>query len=71
MLVTDLLGPTEELPVICGLCGSPYDGDECPTSSADLEYAKRAVEERLPRNREKKDRIIRDLEKWLEAVGGE
>lgn len=25
------LGPTEEPPVMCGLCGTPDDGDECST----------------------------------------
>lgn len=66
VLIIAPLGPAEELPVICGLCGTPYDGGECPTCKAEREEAKRVIEERLRRNKEDKDRLIRDVEKWLE-----
>lgn len=31
ILITARLGAAEELPVTCGLCGTPYDADGCPT----------------------------------------
>jgi hypothetical protein len=61
-----LLVPTQELPTMCGLCGTTYYGDECPTCKTEREEAKRVIEERLRRNREEKDRPIRDVEVWLE-----
>ena len=66
MLIIAPLGTTEELPLICGLCRTPYEGDECPTCRAEREDAKRVIEERLRRDREEKDRLIRDVEEWLE-----
>jgi hypothetical protein len=65
MLVTAPIGPVEELPIICGLCKTPYDGDECPTCASEREDAKRVIEERLRQDREEKDRVIRDVEEWL------
>ena len=66
MLIVAPLGPVEELPIICGLCGTPYADDECPACRAEREDAKRLIEERLRRDREEKDRLIRDMEEWLE-----
>jgi hypothetical protein len=60
------LGPAEEAPVICGLCGTPYEGEVCPTCKAEREAAKGAIEERLGHDREEKDRLIKDVEEWLE-----
>jgi len=37
VLIIAPLGPTEELPVICGLCGTPYGEDECPTCKKERE----------------------------------
>ena len=39
------LGPTQELPLICGLRGTPHTGDECPTSRDERQEAKSAIEE--------------------------
>ena len=63
------LFPVQELPVFCGLCGTRYDGEECPTCRAEREQAKRVIEERLRGDREEKDRLIRDVEEWLEVQG--
>ena len=63
------LGPVEEPRIICGLCGTPYDGKECPTCKAEREAAKRVIEERLRQDREEKDRLISDVEEWLEEQG--
>lgn len=41
------LGLAQELRSICGLCGMPYEGGECPVCKAEREKAKRVVEERL------------------------
>ena len=65
MVIVAPLGPVEEPPVICGLCWTPYDGKECPTCKAEREAAKRVIEERLHRDREEKDRLIKDAEDWL------
>ena len=54
------------MPVFCGLCGTRYDGEECPTCRAEREEARRVIEERLRRDSEEKDRLIRDIEEWLE-----
>jgi len=59
------LGPVEEPPTICGLCRTPYDGEECPTCKAEREQAKRLIEERLCQDREERDRLIKDVEDWL------
>ena len=55
-----------ELPIICALCRTPYEGDECPTCRTEREDAKRLIEDRLRQDREEKDRLIRDVEGWLE-----
>jgi len=65
MLVIAPIGPVQELPVICGLCGTPYTDDECPTCRTEREDAKRVIEERLRQDREDKDRLIGDVEEWL------
>ena len=39
---------------------------ELTFSKTEREDAKRVIEERLRRDREEKDRLIGDLEKWLE-----
>jgi len=65
MLVIAPLGSLEEPPLICGLCRTPYEGDECPTCRTEREDAKRVIEERLREDREEKDRLIRDVEEWL------
>jgi hypothetical protein len=59
----------ERLPTIYGLCGTEYGGGECPACKAERESAKRAIEEKLRRDREEKDRVIRDVEVWLEERG--
>ena len=69
MVIVAALGPVEEPPIICGLCGTPYDGKECPTCKAEREAAKRLIEERLRQDREEKDRLIRDVEEWLGKQG--
>jgi len=66
MLVIAPVGPVEELPIICGLCRTPYRDDECPTCRTDREDAKRVIEERLRRDREEKHKLIRDVEEWLD-----
>ncbi len=65
MLIVARLGPVEELPIICGLCRTPYTDDECPTCRIEEEQAKRLIEERLRKDREDKDRLVGDLEDWL------
>ena len=65
MLVIVPLGPVEEPPLICGLCRTPYEGDECPTCRQERADAKGVIEERLREDREEKDKLIRDVEKWL------
>ena len=65
VLIVAPLGLTEELPVICELCRTPYEGDECPTCRAERHDAKRVIEERLRKDREEKDRLISDVEEWF------
>lgn len=65
MLVVSPVGPVEELPMICGLCGTPYQGNERPTCKTERQDAGRVIEERLRKHREEKDRLIGDLEDWL------
>jgi hypothetical protein len=65
MLVIAPIGPAEELPIICGLCGTPYRDDDCPTCRAEREDARRVIEERLRKDREETDGLIRDVEEWL------
>jgi len=67
MLVIVPIGPVEELPIICGLCGTPYTDDECPTCKTEREDAKRVIEDRLTKNGEETDGLIDDVEDWLEA----
>jgi hypothetical protein len=69
MLIVAPLGPVQELPIICGLCGTPYSNDECATCRTEREDAKRMIEERLWRDREEADRLIRDVEEWLDRRG--
>jgi len=69
MLVIAPLGPLEELPIIRGLCGTPYAGDECPTCRTEREDAKRLIEKRLRKDREEKDKLIVDVEDWLRDLG--
>jgi hypothetical protein len=45
-------------PPICGLCRTPYEGDECPACKAEREAARRVIEETFKRDRDKKDRPI-------------
>ena len=66
MVIVAPLGPAQELPLICGLCRTPYTGGECPTCGIEREDAKRVIENRLRQDREEKDRLIRDVEDWLE-----
>ncbi len=66
MLIIAPIGPVEELPIICGLCRTPYKDDECPTCKTEREDGKRVIEQRLRHDREQKDRLIRDVEEWLE-----
>lgn len=47
VMIVAPLGPVEELPSICGLCGTPYEEKECPACKAEREEAKRVIEERL------------------------
>ena len=65
VLVVAPIGPVEGLPIICGLCGTPYQDDECPTCRTEREDAKRVIEQRLRHDRDEKDRLIRDVEEWL------
>ena len=53
--------------MICGLRGTPYDRDECPTCRAEREEAKGVIERRLREDRQEKDKLIRDVKEWLEA----
>jgi hypothetical protein len=41
------------------------ESDERPTCKQEREDAKRVIEQRLRRDREEKDRLIRDVEEWL------
>ena len=65
MLIVAPVGPVEEPPVICGLRRTPYTEDECPTCRTEREDAKRVIVERLRRDREEKDKLIRHVEEWL------
>ena len=69
ILIIAPLGPVEVVPLICGLCRTPYEGKECPTCKAEREDAKRVIEETLRRHSEEKDRLIRDVEEWLDTQG--
>jgi hypothetical protein len=69
MLVIAPIGPVQELPIICGLYRTPYEGDGCPTCRQEREDAKRVIEERLRAHRDEKDRLVRDVEKWLGGEG--
>lgn len=55
-------GPRKELPLICGLCGTPCQGDGCPTCKTEREDAKALIERRLRHDRDEKDTLIRDVE---------
>ncbi len=69
MLVIAPVGPVEEPALICGLCRTPHEGDECPTCRQEREDAKRVIEERLGEDREETYRLISDLEEWLDEEG--
>ena len=45
------------------------EGGECPTCRTEREDAKRVIEERVRGDREEKDRLIRDVEEWLQEKG--
>jgi len=47
MIIIAPLGAVRQLPTICGLCMTPYTGDECPTCRMEREEAKRVIERRL------------------------
>lgn len=66
MVIVAALGPVGEPPIICGLCHTPYEGRECPTCKAEREEAKKVIEESLRQDREEKDRLMKDVEDWLE-----
>ena len=66
MVIVAPLGAVEEPPIICGLCRTPYERKECPTCKAEREAAKRVIEERLRQDQEEKDRLMKDVENWLE-----
>ena len=51
-------------------CGTPYEAGECPSCKAEQEKAKRVIEERPREEREEKDKLIRDVEDWLEEQTG-
>ena len=73
MLIVAPIGGVEELPVICGICRTPYEGDECPTCRQEREDAKKVIEERLRERTEETYGLISDLEEWLseqESDGG-
>jgi hypothetical protein len=65
MRIVAPLGPVEELPVICGLCGTPYEGDECPTCRQEREDAKRLIGGESSEDRHEKGLLIGDTEMWL------
>ncbi len=44
---------------------------QCPACKAEREQSKRVVEERLRKDREEKDRLIRNMEEWLEDACGD
>ena len=43
MLIVAPIGPVEEPSVICGLCRTPYEGDECPACRQEREDAKGVI----------------------------
>lgn len=51
--------------LICGPCRTPYEGDECPTCRVEREDPKRVTERRLREDREEKERLIADVERYL------
>lgn len=71
MRVIAAIGPVEQLPLICPLCRTPYNDDECPTCKTEREDARRLIEERLQRDREEKQKLLDDLEEWLKQLGDE
>lgn len=50
MLIVVPLREAAKLTAICGLCMTPYTGDECPTCKEEREEAKRVMERRLQDN---------------------
>ena len=69
MLIIAPVGPVGEPLILCGLCRTPYEGDECPACRQEREDAKGVIEERLREDREEKDRLIDDVEEWLSSQG--
>jgi hypothetical protein len=59
-------GPVGEHPVICGLCLSWYDGEQCATCKAERQAGKTVIDESLRQHGEEKDRLVKDVEEWLE-----
>lgn len=47
MLMVLPLGEAKPLPTICGLCMTPYTGDECPRCKEERDRAKKVIERRL------------------------
>jgi len=47
ILIVMPLGQAAKLATICGLCMTPFTGDECPTCREEREEAKRVIERRL------------------------
>ena len=47
LLIIAPLRPVQRLATICGLCGTPYRGGQCPVCQAEREQAKRSAEESL------------------------
>lgn len=47
MLIVVRLCEAPKIPTICGLCMTPYTGDECPTCREEREEAKRVIGKRL------------------------
>ena len=46
-IIKATLGAERQLATICGLCMTPYSGDECPRCRQEREEAKRVIERRL------------------------
>lgn len=47
ILIVMPLGEAPKIGTICGLCMTPYTGDECPTCRIERDRAKRLIEKRL------------------------